>query len=213
MHIDDQPQAMPQGCEDAMMNHSAPIMRRRRRITVAMVAIVLPLLAACSGSPSSAGSRAGGSAGSTSAIAYSACMRSQGVPNFPDPVSGEGIPKGDAQQFGVSSTQYQAAQQACQSLISATGGSAQQQEQQCIVASDCSPAAVQRLLNVMREFSQCMRSHGVPNFPDPSTDSQGQPFFDASAHGISDGESHSPQFTAKLDECQRQTGNFPFSMG
>jgi hypothetical protein len=209
---------MTQGCEDAMLNQSAPVMRRHRRIAAAMVAIgVLALLAACSGSPSSAGSggspTGGGSANAPSGVSYSQCMRSHGVPNFPDPPSGGGIPKGSAQEFGISNTQYEAAQTACQHLIPATGGSAQQQEQQCFAASDCPPAVVQRLLNVMREFSQCMRSRGVPNFPDPSTDSPGQPIFDASAHGISDSESHSPQFTAELNECQRQTGNFPFSMG
>jgi hypothetical protein len=53
----------------------------------------------------------------------------------------------------------------------------------------------------------------VANFPDPTTDSQGQPFFDVSAHGISDGMAHSPSFTAKLNECQRQVGNFPYSFG
>jgi hypothetical protein len=140
-------------------------------------------------------------------------MRSHGVPNFPDPPSGGGIPKGSAQELGVSSTQYKAAQTACQSLIPATGGSAQQQEQQCFASSDCPPPVVHRLLNVMREFSQCMRSHGVPNFPDPTTDSQGQPFFNVSAQGISDSMSHSAQFTTKLNECQRETGNFPYSMG
>jgi hypothetical protein len=61
-------------------------------------------------------------------------MRSHGVPNFPDPPSGGGIPKGSAQEFGVSSTQYKAAQTACQSLIPAPGGSVQQQEQQCFAS-------------------------------------------------------------------------------
>jgi hypothetical protein len=164
---------MTQGCEDAMLNQSAPVMRRHRRIAAAMVAIgVLALLAACSGSPSSAGSggspTGGGSANAPSGVSYSQCMRSHGVPNFPDPPSGGGIPKGSAQEFGISNTQYEAAQTACQHLIPATGGSAQQQEQQCFAASDCPPAVVQRLLNVMREFSQCMRSRGVPNFPGPA---------------------------------------------
>ena len=62
-------------------------------------------------------------------------------------------------------------------------------------------------------YARCMRSHGVANFPDPTTDPQGQPFFDVSAHGISDGMAHSPSFTAKLNECQRQVGNFPYSFG
>ena len=140
-------------------------------------------------------------------------MRSHGVPRFPDPPSNGGLPKGSAEELGVTGAQFQAAQRACQHLIPATGGSAQQQEQQCFVAHDCSPAVVHRLMNVMLRFAVCMRSHGVPKFPDPTTDSQGQPFFDVSAQGISDRASHSPQFTNKLNECQRRTGNFPFSMG
>ena len=32
------------------------------------------------------------------------------------------------------------------------------------------------LLIGMLKFSQCMRSHGVPNWPDPTTDSEGRPF-------------------------------------
>ena len=207
------------------MDASARVMRRHRRAwprTARTAAVIIAttgpaLLAAACSSPSPAGSggssNAGGSASSPSAVAYSHCMRSHGVPNFPDPPSGGGIPKGSAQEFRVSSTQYKAAQTACQSLIPATGGSAQQQEQQCFASSDCPPSVVHRLLNVMREFSQCMRFRGVPNFPDPTTDSQGQPFFNVSAQGISDSMSHSAQFTTKLNECQRETGNFPYSMG
>ena len=205
------------------MKHSTRVLRwpsRARpptsRIAAAIIATgaLVVLVAACS-SPSSAGGSpaAAGSATSSSAVAYSHCMRSHGVPRFPDPPSSGGLPKGSAQELGVAGSRFQAAQRACQHLIPATGGSAQQQEQQCFVAHDCSPAVVHRLMNVMLRFAVCMRSHGVPKFPDPTTDSQGQPFFDVSAQGISDRASHSPQFTNKLNECQRRTGNFPFSMG
>jgi hypothetical protein len=44
-------------------------------------------------------------------------MRSHGVPNFPDPPNGGAVPKGSAQQFGVSSSQLQARQTACQQLV------------------------------------------------------------------------------------------------
>ncbi|HJZ29011.1 MAG TPA: hypothetical protein VJ370_22240, partial [Streptosporangiaceae bacterium] len=54
------------------------------RPTAVIATVVLALLVtACSGGPSSTGSgdsSAAGSADSPSAIAYSACMRSQGVP-------------------------------------------------------------------------------------------------------------------------------------
>ncbi len=36
-------------------------------------------------------------------------------------------------------------------------------------------ALVQQVLSAGREFAQCMRSHGVPNWPDPTLDSRGAP--------------------------------------
>ena len=198
------------------MNDSTCVMRRRprawpsaARTATAVIATVgqVLLAAACSGGSSSTGSggsSAGGSAGSPSAIAYSACIRSQGVPNYPDPDSSGQLPKGDAQQFGVSTSQYQAAQQACQHLLP-TGGSLHQQEYQCMQNSDCPSALVQQMLNADRKLARCMRSHGVPNFPDPTTDSNG-PVFNITNAGISDAASHTSQFEAKLDECARLVG-------
>jgi len=131
-------------------------------------------------------------------------MRSQGVPNYPDPDSNGQLPKGDAQQFGVSTSQYQADQQACQHLLP-TGGSLHQQEYQCMQNSDCPPALVQLMLTADRKLARCMRSHGVPDFPDPTIDSSG-PVFNITNAGISDAASHTSQFEAKLDECARLAG-------
>lgn len=50
------------------------------------------------------------------AVAYTNCLRSHGVPGFPDPTGGGEIPNIPLQQLGVSNSQLQAAQQACQSL-------------------------------------------------------------------------------------------------
>jgi hypothetical protein len=184
-----------------------PPVSRTATAFIAMTALVL-LAAACGGGPSSTGSggssNAIGSADSPSAIAYSACMRSQGVPNYPDPGSSGQLPKGDAQQYGVSTSQYQAAQQACQHLLP-TGGSLHQEEYQCMQNSDCPSALVQQMLAADRVLARCMRSHGVPNFPDPTTDSNG-PVFNITNAGISDAASHTSQFEAKLDECARLAG-------
>jgi hypothetical protein len=169
----------------------------------------LALLAACSGSPSSAGSggspAAGGSAGSPSAVAYSACIRSHGVPNYPDPDSSGQLPKTDAQVLGVSTSQYQTAQQACQHLLP-TGGSLQQQEHQCMQNSDCPPALVQQMMTGDLKLARCMRSHGVPNFPDPTNGGSAGPVFNLTESGISDAASHTSQFEAKLTECGRLAG-------
>ncbi len=201
------------------MNDSTRVRRRPRRaglpdvlIAAAIIATVAlaQLAAACtSGSgPSSAGSggssTAGGSANSPSAVGYSHCIRSHGVPNFPDPPSSGGLPKASAQELGVSSSQYQAAMRACQHLLP-TGGSLHQQEYQCMQNSDCPQALVQQMLAADRELARCMRSHGVPNFPDPTTDSHG-PVFNITKAGISDAASHTDQFVAKLNECGRLVG-------
>jgi hypothetical protein len=153
---------------------------------------VTALLAACGSSPSSTSSgglpQAGGSV-NAQLLAFSRCMRSNGVPRFPDPLPGQVTAKfPGAQDLGVSASVYQTAQDACQHLLP-NGGSAPDQ------------AEVQQELSGMRSFSQCMRSHGVPNWPDPIVDAQGRPVFDLGRAGISQSEARSPQLTAKLDEC------------
>jgi hypothetical protein len=92
-------------------------------------------------------------------------MRSKQVPNFPDPQAGTGDKFPSAQQLGVSGSVYQTAMNTCSHLLPAG------------VNNKFPPAEVQVLLVGMRRFSQCMRSHGMPGFPDPSTDSQGRPVF------------------------------------
>jgi hypothetical protein len=55
-------------------------------------------------------------------------------------------------------------------------------------------------------YSACMRSHGVPNFPDPTNGGSGGPVFNITRAGISDAASHASQFEAKLTECGRLAG-------
>ncbi len=192
-----------------MINHSIRVMRRPRppaaRAAAAIIAAAgLALLtAACGGSPSatasSGSSTAGESARSQSAVAFSGCMRSHGVPNFPDPSSSGGVPKETAQQLGVSSSQLQAALNACQHLLPDTGN------------IDDNPAALHRWWSQMLHFAQCMHSHGVPNWPDPSAYSQDplRPTFNLHAAGIGFHPGaqpgnivNSPQIEAKVRQCQ-----------
>ena len=193
------------------MNHSTRVTRlsRRARPRPAPAAAVLiataavALLAACSGRPSSAGSGgspgAGGSAAAPSAVAYSACMRSHGVPNYPDPPSGGQLPKTGAQLLGVSASQYQAAQQACRPMLPA-GRSLQQQEHQCMQNSDCPPALVQQMMTGDLTLARCMRSHGVLNWPDPTIDAEGRPGFNlVPVHGTN---WNSPQIQNKIYQCE-----------
>ena len=158
---------------------------------LATAALVLAV-AACGSSPSSSNSggssNPGGSPG-PSLLAFAQCMRSKGVPNFPDPQASGGDKFPSAQQLGVSDSQYQTAETGCQNLLPAG-------------TDDQFPAAeVQQLLVGMRVFSQCMRSHGVTNWPDPTVNSSGQPLFQVSADGITRGQAHSQQMMATENEC------------
>jgi hypothetical protein len=146
--------------------------------------LALALLTACSGSPSSAapaGTPTTGGPVSSQAVAYSHCMRSHGVPDFPDPASNGQVPKADAQRLGVSSSQLDAAQTACQHLYPNSGGSGgvltKNSLGQCEETGECPQALVQAAMTALRTYARCMRSHGAPTWPDPSIDSEGRPGF------------------------------------
>jgi hypothetical protein len=176
--------------------------RTARTAAAIIVTAGLALVAGCGG-PSATGSggssNAGGSASSHSAVAFSGCMRSHGVPNFPDPSGGGGVPKGTAQQLGVSNSQLQVALTACQHLLPNTGN------------VDDNPAALHRWWSQMLHFARCMHSHGVPNWPDPSAYSQDpqRPTFNLHAAGIGfhlgaqpGNIVNSPQIQARVRQCE-----------
>jgi hypothetical protein len=184
-----------------------------------VAALALPA-AACGGSHSSAASGTpggGGSSGPASAIADSACMRSHGVPSFPDPDSSGRLPKADAHHLGVSDAQLRAAQRACRHLLPTTGASFQEDAQQCYLAGDCPPDLVRRILTVQRRYARCIRARGVPGWPDPTLDSQGRPIFDVGRAGLSYQYTHSQAFAAKDRECERlvsgSSGGVPVALG
>jgi hypothetical protein len=195
-----------------MMKNSLRLIRRPRPATARTGAAIIAtvtlavLAAACSSSSSSSGSggspHAGGAASAHSAVGYSHCIRSHGVPRYPDP-SGDGVlPKTSAQQLGVSSSALQAAQSACQHLLPSDGGTLNADSfRQCMLAGDCPQALVRQAMTEMLRFSRCMRAHGVPNWPDPTIGTQGRPYFDLSGHGFSRQQARSPQLTRKSSEC------------
>jgi hypothetical protein len=83
--------------------------------------------------------------------AFSACMRSHGVPTFPDPDSSGTIQIPSSIDDRLPTVR--AAYRACRSLAPSEGSITGQGD---VLAQD-------RLL----AFAKCMRSHGVPAFPDP----------------------------------------------
>jgi len=105
-----------------------------------------------------ASSRAGGGRKAPSLLAYASCMRSHGVPNFPDPGGKGGIPKPAlvAALKAVSNSQAQAASNDCQDLLPSGGLSGQPVQ----------TIPVQDQQDYLRAVA-CLRSHGITNFPDP----------------------------------------------
>jgi hypothetical protein len=142
---------------------------------VVIAATVVALLAACGGSPSSPAS----TSPAQSALAFSHCMRSHGVPNFPDPDA-----QGNFPQFstGVSKQISSAANDACKHLLSRGGGTGTPRERQ------------QKLVFGLK-VAQCLRMHGFPTFPDPSGSSLRKP------PGI---DLSSPQFQTAETNCEKQ---------
>ncbi len=89
-------------------------------------------------------------------LAYSRCMRSHGLPNFPDPKQvGGGIQvSGSAPGVNPQSPLFMSAQQSCRHLLPGGGRPTHAGQQQ----------ALARMLHT----SQCMRAHGISGFPDPT---------------------------------------------
>jgi hypothetical protein len=138
-----------------------PWPRRARVATVITVMATAALLPACGGSPAPTGSgssaTAGGSANSSSAVAYSRCVRSHGAPDFPDPDSSGQIPKEAVVRAfrEVGDSRAKAATYACANLNPNANGQGSQ------------PLTVQEQQDYLRAAA-CMRSHGITNFPDPT---------------------------------------------
>jgi hypothetical protein len=178
-----------------------------RTVAVPVVAACLALLAACGGSPagqvaqlgttatqgSSSSNASVASAQGNRALAYSRCMRSNGVRGYPDPNGSGGTDKSKviAARLSVGKSQFDAAVNACRHLLPPS-------------PAGPSPAQVQQVMNAMANVARCIRSDGVPNWPDPYLD-VGRPTFDI--HGI---DYQAPKISAAIHHCQhlmpRSTG-------
>lgn len=136
-------------------------------VSVLSVAAFALLAAGCGGGGSAAGvasvttSTTAAKATTSSSpglVAYSQCMRANGVPSFPDPQNFVGgNVKLTIHQAQSSSPHFQSASTACSHLLPPNRGGSQQTEQQkrTQLADELS-------------FAKCMRSHGVSQFPDPT---------------------------------------------
>lgn len=103
-------------------------------------------------------------------IAFADCMRSHGVPNFPDPGAGGGIQISPGSGLNPFSPAFKAAQAQCGILLPGGGPGAHRQ-----------PSAQAKA--EMLAMSVCMRAHGVSGFPDPTLSPPSNPAADSIAIG------------------------------
>jgi hypothetical protein len=94
-----------------------------------------------------AGSRAG-------ALAFARCMRSHGMPNWPDPTGNGGFDKSELRALGVSPSRIRAIEESSCNYDFQNGSQAQ----------TITPTEQADYLRA----AACMRTHGFPGFPDPS---------------------------------------------
>jgi hypothetical protein len=191
---------------------------------VALFVLTSALLAAGCGSSSSspgvahlsshtsAGPEASGGGGPSSSeggptqqqmIAFSKCMRSHGVPEFPEPTEGHLLVRSKDNNTGqvksgpnLRSPKFQAARKACSKLLP-NGGVP-------------SPAEQARAQEAALTFSRCMRTHGVPSFPDPTFSGNAVRLKVGKSSGI---DPNSPQFKAAQKACQGVGPKLPDAKG
>jgi len=181
--------------------------KARPVIGAAVLALLLVLAVLASGCGGSAGqgvaqapngqstnSDSSSSSSKGNAAAYSACMRKNGVPNFPDPdsrgrINIESGREASGKKVGLplDSPQFKRAEQACRRLRPS--------------GLTPTPQQLARAREQMLRFAQCMRSHGVPKFPDPTFSPNGGAKLTISPNsGI---DPASPQFRAAGKACRK----------
>jgi hypothetical protein len=197
------------------MNDSIPSRHRERRASPRRVrtaaalfatTVVVLGLAACSGGASGPGvassgsttttqpasssnsSRHMGGASTEQLLVYAQCMHTHGEPNYPEPDSTGDISKQQIVALGPHTPTFEAASTACMHLLP-NGGNGP------------TAAQIQQEWTQDRAFTQCMRSHGVTNAPEPVADRDGQPVYDLQGTGI---DPNNPQIRAKAQQCQSQ---------
>jgi hypothetical protein len=134
-------------------------------------------------------------------VAFSACMRRNGVPKFPDPeVVGSGMRLSFGSENGIdpNAPQFKRAQRACRNLLP-NGGKSTARERS-------------KRLQQALDYAACMRGHGVPNYPDPKAASDGG--IDLGEFGPGAGvDPNSPQFKAAYQACKKQVPGAPLGPG
>jgi hypothetical protein len=149
--------------------------RQARRLVPALLVVPLLVLAACGQSNRNGVTSADKAAAGR---AYAQCIRDNGVPDFPDP-DANGQLRGPAHEKEAD-PKFQAAQERCRDLT--PGGEHEKSD----------PATVEQ----MRQFSQCMRANGLPDFPDPDADGR--------LRGTGHEQQDNPTYRAAMQTCRQK---------
>lgn len=147
-------------------------MKTAHRLALALTGLACAVaIAACgsSSTPSTSGS-SGGSGTEARLVRYSTCMRDHGVSGFPDPSTTQSGENGfgiDGYNFNLPSNMntqspaYESANTLCGKQAGVGPGSG---------GGHAIPAAAKE---AALKHAECMRAHGVPNYPDPKFSSGG----------------------------------------
>ena len=131
----------------------------RSLVSVAAVVVAVGIIAGCgsgSRSSSSLAGTAGANPSQTEGLSFARCMRSHGVPNFPDPSASGGINFNGVPGINASSPAFRTAETACRNLLPV----------KTPPSTTPSPHAFTRLVH----WAVCMRAHGISGLPDPRPD-------------------------------------------
>lgn len=158
------------------------------------------------GGSTSQGGGSGGASNATSGgvgmggltVAFSACIRAHGIAGFPDPDSQGNVQFNPSGALNPTSSQFQAAQQACASTLP-TGSS----------GKGPSPAERAKMLAAALKFSECMRNHGITDYPDPRVQGDGISMSLKAQGGASNLNPSSPKFQAAQKACSSVLGKGP----
>jgi len=147
-------------------------------------------LAACGSSPTpgTSTSQASESTIYRDAIAFSNCVRSHGLPAFPDPDADGDIPKAKVLPLSHAPA-LRDATRACSKLMPTAAGR----------GGVLTSREIAQLRNGMVKFASCIRSDGVTTWPDPSIGRQERPVFN-----LSNTDPASPAVTADIEQCRHE---------
>jgi hypothetical protein len=147
--------------------------RYRRRLPITLAALSSALvLAACGGSSKPSSTKNSTASGPSSAskgspssfmqsqLKWAACIRSHGVPSFPDPTFGAGGAQVNlSTNVNPLSPAFQLAQKECAKLGLVGAGH--------IATNAATSTATAAEMAQALAIATCIRAHGVPNWPDP----------------------------------------------